>query len=259
MVRNRGKKALYEVMSKARVKSEPGKAVEHLRPTKSDKDAPVVEQKSDAGVPKAAAKWWRKPRIVQLNAGRIEFSMPYQIAVVLFLVFIFMLIAAYRLGQSSHPAGRRQVERPDTATQGMRKPEPATQQIDKTRPIERAISDVSPLSAPPESVTAKTEVTQPVEPTGNNVIVLVQYERLADLSPVQAHFSEYGIELEIVPRSGRYFLQTKQLYDNPSKPGTDGYKALQKIIEVGKEYKAPQGYETFAPNYFSDAYGYKVK
>jgi len=266
MTRNRGKKALYEVMSKARVKPDRGKIIEHSQPTKPVDNAPLAGRKTtghltaeSAGIPKSATKWWRKPRIVQLNAGRIEFSMPYQIAVVLLLVFIFLILVSYRLGQSSQPAGRRQVGRPDTEMQGIRQPEPATQQMDNTRPIERAISDVSPPSAPPESVKAKTEVAEPVEPMGNNVIVLVEFDRLADLSPVQAYFSEHGIELEIVPEGGRYFLQTKQLYDNPATPGTDGYKAKQRIAEVGKGYKAPAGYEPFAPHYFSDAYGKKVK
>jgi hypothetical protein len=249
MTRNRGKKALYEVMSKARVKPDKDKIVEYSRPQKPVEEVPVTRHKESAGAPKSAAKWWRKPRIVQLNAGRIEFSMPYQIAVVLVLVLIFVLIAAYRLGQASYSA-----EGPAAS-----KPEPVTRQMNEERPTEQATSNIPQPSPPPENVTAKTEVAEPAEPTGNNVIVLAQYDRLADLSPVQAHFSEYGIELEIVPRSGQYFLQTKKLYDNPSKPGTDGYKALQKIIEVGKEYKAPVGYETFAPNYFSDAYGYKVK
>lgn len=247
MTRNRSKKALYEVMSKARVKPEHGKIVEHLRPT-TDEDAPAIKQKSAAGVPKSVAKWWRKPRIVQLNAGRIEFSMPYQIAVVLVLGFIFVILAAYRLGQSSYPAGRQQADQPA----------PAAQEMDDERPVERAMSDISQPSSPPETMKAKTEVAEPVKPAGNNVIVLVEYDSLPDLAPVQAHFSENGIETEIVTESGRYFLQTKQRYDNPAKPGTDGYKAIQKIAEVGKEYKAPSGYDPFSRHYFSDAYGKKV-
>jgi hypothetical protein len=251
MTRNRGKKALYEVMSKARVKPERGKIVEHLRPEKPVEEAPPAGRKESAGVPKSAAKWWRKPRIVQLNAGRIEFSMPYQIAVVLVLVFIIVLIAAYRLGQSSNPAGRQETVQSDLAGQEM----------ESERPVEQAMADISQPSSPPENTTAKTEVAKPAKPSGNNVIVLVVYDSLPDLAPVQAHFSEYGIETEIVTESGRYFLQTKQRYDNPATPGTDGYIAKQKIVEVGAKYKgkAPAGYETFAPNYFSDAYGKKVK
>jgi hypothetical protein len=249
MVRNRGKKALYEVMSKARVKSEPPKAVEHLMQTKPDEDAPVVQQESVAGVPKSKAKWWRKPRIVQLNAGRIEFSMPYQIAVVLLLGFIFVIIAAYRIGQSSYSVQQQQAGQP----------EPMQRETESERQVEQASSNIVPPSALAEDTTAKTEVPEPAGPTGNNVIVLVQYNSLADLAPVQAHFSEYGIETEVKLEGGRYFLWTKQLYDNPSRPGTDGYKALQKIKEVGKEYKAPAGYETFASRLFQDAYGKKVK
>lgn len=251
MTRNRSKKALYEVMSKARIKPEHGKIVEHSRPT-TDESAPAIKQKSDVGVPKSAAKWWRKPRIVQVNAGRIEFSMPYQIAVVLVLGFIFVIIAAYRLGQSSYPAEQQQAGQP----------EPAVQEMDGESTVEQAMSDISQPSAPSEKATAKTEVAEPVnvKPTGSNVIVLVEYDSLPDLAPVQAHFSEYGIETEIVTESGRYFLQTKQRYDNPATSGTDGYRAKQRITEVGAKYKgkAPAGYETFAPHYFEDAYGKSV-
>ena len=248
MTRNRSKKALYEVMSKARVKPEHGKAVEQLRPAKTDEDAPAIKQKSTADVPKAAAKWWRKPRIVQLNAGRIEFSMPYQIAVVLVLVFIIVIIAAYRLGQSSYPVEQQQAGQS----------EPVLNETDNEIPVEQAMSDIMQPSAPAESTTAKTEVAESAKPAGNNVIVLVEYNSMPDLAPVQAHFSEYGIETEIKLERGSYFLQTKQRYDNPATPGTDGYKAKQKITEVGKEYKAPAGYETFARFLFSDAYGKKV-
>jgi hypothetical protein len=258
MARNRGKKALYEVMSKARVKPEHGTEVEHSRPKKPVEEAPAPRHKESAGAAKSTAKWWKKPRIVQFNAGRIEFSMPYQIAVVLLLVFIFLIVASYRLGQSVNQAASRQ---PDTVTLGMKQPETSTQQMDNTKPTERATSDVSPPLAPPKNDTAKTEAAEPIESTGDNVIVLVEYNSLPDLAPVQAHFAEYGIDLRIVPENGRYFLQTKQKYDNPSKPGTDGYKALQRIKEIGAKYKgkAPPGYETFAPNYFSDAYGKKIK
>ena len=250
MVRNRGKKALYEVMSKARVKPDQGRIVEHLLPRKPEKEAPATRQKGIAGAPKSAAKWWKKPSIVQFNAGRFEFSMPYQVAVVLLLVFIFVIIAAYRFGQSSSPSVRQETE----------PPEAAAQEMDNERPAERAIANVIPPSTLPENTTANTEVAEPVKQTSNNVIVLVQYDSMPDLAPVQRHFSEYGIETEIKLESGRYFLQTIERYDNPEKVGTDGYKAKQKIIEVGAKYKgkAPAGCETFAPRYFSDAYGKKV-
>jgi hypothetical protein len=78
---------------------------------------------------------------------------------------------------------------------------------------------------------------------------------------VQEYFAKNGIELDIVLENGRYFLQTKDTFDNPNNPGTDGYKMKQIITKIGAAYKneAPEGYEKFAPHYFSDAYGKKVK
>ena len=80
------------------------------------------------------------------------------------------------------------------------------------------------------------------------------------MAPVQTHFAGYGIATEIANWGGQYFLITKDRYDNLSTPGTEGYKALQRIVEVGAKYKgkAPEGFETFAPHYFKDAYGMKV-
>ncbi|MHC4322615.1 MAG: hypothetical protein ACYST3_10110, partial [Planctomycetota bacterium] len=129
--------------------------------------------------------------------------------------------------------------------------------------VVNVIEQASPVEE--ESVLLETEEPEPAEPvipksTGNNVIILQQFGAREDLRPVQAHFEEYGIETEIVMENGNYFLRTKNRYDNPRTPGTDGYKALQKIIEVGPKYKgkAPPNYETFAPRFFTDAYGKKV-
>ena len=247
MVRNKRKKALYEVMSKARDKPSYGRTLEKMQPKSS------VEGKSAVNIEKskATSRWMRKPRIVQFNFGRIEFSMPYQLAVALVLGLILLVLAAFRLGQEYNPTDQgaisTAVERP---------------QIIRRTPIERETADIREPPAPVEDSTLLDEV-KPTQPksTGNNVIVLVQYEARADLVPVRAHFAEYGIDTEIVLESGSYFLQTKNRYDNPGTPGTDGYKALQKIIEVGAKYKgkAQPPFETFAPNFFSDAYGKKVK
>jgi len=101
----------------------------------------------------------------------------------------------------------------------------------------------------------------PARSTGNNVIILTQYGARADLIPVQEFFARRGVELDIVLENGRYFLQTKNTFDNPNNTGTDGYKMKQIITKIGAAYKneAPEGYEKFAPHYFSDAYGKKVK
>ena len=255
MARKRGKKALYEVMSKARNKPGYGRTLDKMRPKKPvpKKDEPVTNQKSAADVEtsKAAAKWWRKPRIVQFNVGRIEFSMPYQLAVALVLGFVLLVLAAYRLGQYYYPTDQRTIG-----------PAEKMPQINRENLIEQELTNIKEPPKPIEDSTLlDIKELEPVKPkaTGNNVIVLVEFGAHADLVPVREHFAEYGIEIEIVMGNGRYFLQTKNRYDNPGTRGTDGYKARQEIIKVGAKYKAPPNYETFAAKLFSDAYGKKVK
>jgi len=247
MVRNKRKKALYEVMSKARDKPGFGRTLEKMRPKRSDESKSAV----NAETSKATGRWMRKPRIVQFNFGRIEFSMPYQLAVVLVLGLILLVLAAFRLGQKYYLTDQRAIS---TAVE--------TPQIKRTTPMEREAADIREPLAPVEDSTLLDEV-KPTLPksTGNNVIVVQQWGAREDLVPVRAHFAEYGIDTEIVMENGRYFLQTKTRYNNPGKPGTDGNKALQEIIRVGAKYKgkAPPNFVTFAPNFFSDAYGKKVK
>ena len=258
MARNRGKKALYEVMSKARQKPGYGKSLAPMPPKSSGEEGHEIERKNSSGTSKGRVQWSRKPRLIQYNAGRIEFAMPYQVAIALALVLILVVLASYRLGQFSY---RPQELEPAQPSGLMR-------QVEQGNRTERAAVDIPPSSPPSiEAIPAQTErietdVEPNVEPTGstgNNVIVLVQYHSPADLGPVQAYFEEHGITTEIRMRNGRYFLQTVDRYDNPDKPGSNGYEAKQKIIEIGKEYQAPLGYETFATHRFSDAYGMKVE
>lgn len=262
MARKRGKKALYEVMSKARNKPGYGRTLEKMRPKKPvpKKDDLVTNKNSETGVEKSksAARWWRKPRAVQFNAGRIEFSMPYQLVVALLLSSVLLVLAAFRLGQIYDVTDKNPTGPVENAMKSSIQEKPIVQQ---------EASDVTEQPAPiEESPLLKIEEPKPAEPvrprsTGNNVIVIQQWGAREDLRPVQAHFTEYGIETEIVLEKGRYYLQTKNRYNNPGTPGTDGNKALQEIIKVGAKYKgkAPPNYETFAPNFFSDAYGKRVK
>jgi hypothetical protein len=254
MARNRGKKALYEVMSKARQKPGYGKSLEPMPPKSAGEDRPEIERKSAVDTPKGKVQWSRRPRLVQYNDGRIEFSMPFQVAIALALALILVILASYRLGQFSY----RPQEQPPPQPSGLMRP------VEQESRTERAAMDI-PSPSPPanENTPPKNERiepnVEPIESTGNNVIVLVQYHSPADLGPVQAHFEEHGIATEIRMRNGRYFLQTTNKYDNPDKPGTDGYEVKQKIIEIGKKYNAPLGYETFAAHRFSDAYGMKIE
>ncbi|MBA7706402.1 hypothetical protein ES703_115255 [subsurface metagenome] len=214
-----------------------------MRPKKSDESKSAV----NAETSKATARWMRKPRIVQFNLGRIEFSMPYPLAFALVLGLILLVLAALRLGY--YLTDQRAIS---TAVE--------TPQIKRTTPMEREAADIREPPVPAEDSTLLDEV-KPTQPksTGNNVIVLVEFGARADLVPVRAHFAEYGIDTEIVLENGRYFLQTKNRYDNPRTLGTDGYKVLQEIIKIGAKYKAPPNYEPFTQHLFSDAYGKLVK
>jgi len=244
MARIRRKKALYEVISRSRPKpgvTGPPPAPEEKPPRDEQGTGESVKQK-----PPGTTQWPTRPRIVQFNAGRVEFSMPYQLAVAVLLGIVFLVLLFYRLGQWSVS----EIQKPNTADMTA---VPDGIEVPRPGPGE-AVGQPQPL--PPAA---------PAADTGDHVIVLVEYARRADLVPVQRHFAEYGVETEIVPKSdGGYYLWTKSRYGNPERPGTDGYveirKAKQRIVRIGALYKgrAPENYETFAPHYFSDAYGMKT-
>ena len=258
MARYRGKKALYEVMSKAKVKPGAGKTIEQLHPKQNEQEEqqnkdkePVVEK------PQAATQWWKKPRILQFNAGRIEFSLPYQIAIVIVLGLIALALIIFRFGQLSM-ANQETAGTVDGIANNARM-NPTGQANTNRTPTANA--DVSRLPHSTSSGQAARQAPAAAQSTGNNVIVLAQYGAKPALVSVQEYFAGYGIELDIVLENGRYFLQTKNKYNNPMKAGTDGWQARQNIIKIGAAYKgqAPEGYETFAPRYFSDAYGKLVE
>jgi hypothetical protein len=262
MARKRGKKALYEVMSKARNKPGYGRTLDKMRPKKPapKKDEPVTTKKpsEDIKTLKTAAKWRSKPRVVQFNVGRIEFSMPYQLGVALALSSVLLVLAAFRLGQRYSLTDESSSGRAENIMRPPIQEKPIEQQE-----IANILKQALPAEDSALSDTEKPEPAKPVTPksTGNNVIVVQQWGAREDLVPVQYHFANYDIDTEIVMENGRYFLQTKNRYNNPGKPGTDGHEALQEIIRVGAKYKgqAPPNYVTFAPNFFRDAFGKKVK
>ena len=258
MARNRGKKALYEVMSKARQKPGNDKSLERMHPKSAVEIRPDVKSKSVGEATKSTVQWSMRPRFVQYNAGRIEFSIPYQVAIALVLVLILLIVAFYRLGQFSYQPEKQKPAQPSGLMRQVEQKDTIEQAAIKVVPPSSPKAEDTPLRSEKKEMNVEASAKRDVS-TGNNVIVLVEYDKLADLIPVQAHFEEHGIMTEIDIRNGRYFLQTVEKYDNLKTPGTDGYKAKQNIIEIGRTYKAPPGYETFAPHYFSDAYGKKVQ
>lgn len=192
--------------------------------------------------------WWRlKP--VQVNAGRIEISAPYQVGIVVGLVLLLVILAAFRMGQKRAGA-KAEVPVATSATMNAKTP--------------AAASTAAPAAESPAA-------------QGDNWLVLAQYKQKADLDEVKAYFGRNGIDLRVVylptlrqvfaeekydasvlPRGDGYLLVTNGLYNNPNSPGSEGYKLRQKVVALGKGYKAPSGRESFAPKSFGDAYWMKI-
>ena|GEM_PF-1769778 len=259
MARNkRGKMALYEAMSKARQKPGFGRTLERMREDGPHDDEPdvqpehlvVTEESPAEETSEPTVQWTRKPSVAQLNAGRIEFSMPYQLAITMALGFVLAVLLAFRAGQWYSDKHQGPVEAGGNTPAG------------QARLPQNDYGSPGRATTPQESTTQDSgRRTTPVS-TGDHVIVIVEYGRRDDLVPVQKHFAQSNIETEIISQGGRYFLISKDRYDydSLSTPGSDGYKALMRIRQVGPGYrgKAPDGMEPFAQDLGADAYGRKV-
>jgi len=277
MARNRrGRMALYEVMSKAKEKPGYKRTLEKIRTGKGgeEKDASAKkeeavvaettvepdtglvsdetiasEEQGDAGTSGLSVQWRRKPRVVQYNHGRIEFSVPYQIGIAALLGLVVVMLLAFRVGQRSVVVENAGDSIP-----------PVNAGRNRQDPIVGGNEGAQKGTPPAKGTVRDSGNAGATVSRGSSVIVLVQYRSERDLVPVRAHFASYGIATEIVRSGGQYFLMTQDRYESFA-PGGDGQLAKQRIAEVGADYKgkAPEGYETFAPHYFGDAYGKKVE
>ncbi len=242
MVHNAKKKALYEVMGRAG--SKPG--YEQLHPNGSAGELPST----NPGTSPDVVRWVRKPSLVQFNAGRIEFSIPYQIGIAIALGMLLAAVVLFRLGQR---VGNKDIpaNTPAAAKSVVNKPA-------ESRPVSpKPITQDTPVVKQPtaqDNSAAAVVANQPAS-TGRNRIVLKIYQVRSHLEPAKEYFDKIGVATEIIEKGSWYYLVTKNKYDNPEKAGTDGYLAKQKIIELGAGYKAPVGFETFGPKPFSDAFG----
>jgi len=241
-------------------------------------DKPTVEKPAvtvfkpvhpaDPSKPPAPGQAWLRPKAVQVHDGRIEVSVPYTIGVTVVLVAILIMLGAFRLGQMNSGLG---LAEPPTGSAGkLEQPGP--------RPSEGDAGQVSgePDGASPGKEADAVTATAPVQ--GDHVIVLAQYPKRDDLLAAKEYFDQKGVPTDVIEiavlreyltrqrmnvnvlgNAEGFILVTSTYYTNPKSQGSDGYKALQKIIELGRGYKAPAGREPFAPKYFSDAYPMKIR
>ncbi|MFC1738086.1 hypothetical protein ACFL1G_03440 [Planctomycetota bacterium] len=249
MARDRRKKALYEVIGRGQLKSKYSKKLDKLHPDRVEQKRPV-EQESTVQVPEEITGWPTKPKIIQFNAGRINISMPYQLSVAVVLGILLLILIFFRFGQwttarlySADPTAGTEQSRQATAGR-ITEPSAATAELSET-------------VLPPGDRT-----TDAVISASSNRIVIQQYRVRADLEPVKEYFAGFNIATEIRRKDNSYFLVTREKYDNPNREGTNGYEVKQRIVKLGADYKAPEGYETFGGKDrqpFHDAYGMKFE
>ena len=98
-------------------------------------------------------------------------------------------------------------------------------------------------------------------PVGDTVILVASVRTSVGskcFEPVIEHFKANAIELEVKESLRSFLLVTKKRYFNPTNAGSNGEKALNKILKVGLNYKTPKGYANFGKRPFQDAYGIKA-
>lgn len=121
----------------------------------------------------------------------------------------------------------------------------------ETRPVQQP-AQTPPVSSPPVET-----VRQPLPRTGDNVIVIqgITASRENELKSVQDFFAKHGIPTDILRRSNYSLLVTRQMFDNPARPGTTGYEIRMRIKTLGKQYPVETGDTKFGAEPFQDAYG----
>jgi len=218
----RGKKALYEVISKNKPKPVTFKRLEERRDRRANGPA------GSAGKPTEGLK---KPSMFWFADGRLEMSVPYQLAIAVILGVILLVMVVFRLGQAS---------------MGRTGDGKAVNTVARD-PRVVSIAEKSAVSGEPDTVAS--------EDAGGNRIVIQTFKVRAQLEPVRDYFASAGLATEIKSQGDWYYLVTRDKYENPDNPTTEGYRVKQKVIQLGTEYKAPPGYETFGPKPFHDCYG----
>lgn len=201
MAWKRRRRSLYEVMT--RPKSGSGKRVTRPPVGKPTEDMSAAA-KPAPGLSERLVQlhWPRRPRIIQFNAGRVEISVPYQLAIALLLGIVLLVLIFFRLGQTS-----------SLSKEGTTDSTVETEQNAQNKATELATT--SAVQSAVEQAPPSMELT---EPEGDNRIVIQTYQLSSQLEPVKEYFADFGIETEIKRVDEWYYLVTKDKYDNPQKP-----------------------------------------
>ncbi|MHC4115540.1 MAG: hypothetical protein ACYSSL_09525 [Planctomycetota bacterium] len=237
MAKRRGHKALYEVLGNSKLKTSYQKTLEQIEKPEQ-KPPPPPETPEPEPEQQVSTGWPKKPKIMQFNDKALDLSLPYPLVVTVLIVVILLMLIFFRLGQIAALRSQDAPSQTDTTQNA------AVGRL--TQPIEQP--ETTTVKEPPIPGGASVS-------TGSNRIVIQQYHNRANLEPAKAYFAQYGIDTEILNINNTYFLVSKNKYENPNRKGTDGYNARQRIIKLGANYVAPEGYESFGQKPFHDAYG----
>ncbi|MCF7972631.1 MAG: hypothetical protein K9N55_02335 [Phycisphaerae bacterium] len=268
MARYRGQKALYEVIGgRARNKSARA-AAEPLRPEKQQAVKPAIKkvpavvqakplEKAAPAVPeRKAISWKQKP--IQCHDGRLEITLSTRVAIMTALCLIVVCLACFKAGQwYPELQGRLFIDNRNNSPDQTGLPNMAS----ANQPV---ASRSEPAGTMPQSKAPVIQTVQSDRPSRplihGNAIVIQEFDKKADLVAVGRFFDSQGISTEIVSRENTYYLITQERfhYNPASAPQTSGNRLLNEIRLLGKDYKAPLGLESFAPNKFKGAYGRNI-
>jgi hypothetical protein len=267
MARNHvGHMALYEAVNKERFNAAQKKELSRLTQGTTE-PAQSVSPIKPVTIPPQQPKntdvkqtvWAKKPKLFGINNGRIEFLLPYPIAITIVMALALLLIGSFRIGQAVGKGniGEFGAKNTDTATETTIDLDTAKVAKEMARSVVAIHAASSSVTAPPQAATA---TDTGIAKGGELVIVLAELKNgtnAKDLEPAKQYFDEHGISTEIKVFRGSYFLVTTEKYDSVGR-GTPGAAIIEKIGQVGAKYKAPSGYGGFGSKPFSDAYGRKM-
>ncbi len=241
---------LYEVIQRKYGKLPVSKKLGRSYSAESQGSGPPEEtaDASSAKQEKGSIKVWPVSQTFGPLARKRGLSIRYPIAGLLALAVVLGVLGAFKLSQLYGPK-EKQLPTPEVRAGGNYADSPMLSRQKVSTDLAATDEESAPGAAGEDLP----------RPAGDHVIVIATYKRGEDLVPVKEYFDKNGIETQIQERGDYYFLVTKDKLQSPRRAGTNGYYALQRIKQVGADYKAPQGYESFAPNLFQDAYGMKIR
>ncbi len=249
MARKSKRMALNEAIRQGQAKIAKGLESGQLR-----SDGPAVGEKPSQ-VPD-------KPALFRSKEAKTWISVPFKTKVVPFSVLGVVLLAVIWLVFRSDGTDNPQVteETPQQQTSpgnipGQPEKTVAAQQDDK--------EDTGFFGFGKKKTDDKPDVqenSQETLPAGANVIVIQQIpsSQKEKLASVQEYFNARGVTTVMMERSGYGLLVTKAGFDyNPNREGTEGYRLMQRIKQLGLAYPDETGDTKFGIKPFQDAYPLK--